>query len=79
MRVIYTRQNIPIDAVSGSTKSIFLAGPTPRSPDVVSWRPSAIELLKYYEFDGIVFYPEWEKWDNTRMEYINTIDWEHHG
>ncbi|MDI1465284.1 nucleoside 2-deoxyribosyltransferase domain-containing protein [Catellatospora sp. KI3] len=26
--------------------ALFLAGPTPRSPDVASWRPQAVELLR---------------------------------
>lgn len=29
----------------GEYRSIFLAGPTPRSPEVPSWRPGAIRLL----------------------------------
>lgn len=29
----------------GEHRSIFLAGPTPRSPEVPSWRPEAIRLL----------------------------------
>ena len=41
-------------------KSIFLAGPTPRSKEVKSWRPEAIRLLKEKGFDGVVFVPEFE-------------------
>ena len=29
----------------GEHRSVFLAGPTPRSPEVPSWRPAAIRLL----------------------------------
>ncbi len=32
--------------------SIFLAGPTPRSTDVKSWRKEAIEILKKLELRG---------------------------
>lgn len=39
-------------------KSIFLAGPTPRTDDVRSWRPEALELLQTAGFDGVVFVPE---------------------
>jgi len=40
-------------------KSIFLAGPTPRSKETVSWRPEAIEILNKLDFDGIVYIPEY--------------------
>ncbi len=46
------------DAVENSLPSIFLAGPTPRSEDVLSWRPQALELLKKHKFNGTVFVPE---------------------
>lgn len=38
--------------------SIFLAGPTPRSDTVASWRPSAISHLKQCHFTGDVLAPE---------------------
>ena len=55
--------------------SIFLAGPTPRSEDVPSWRPTALEILENLGFDGIVFVPENRdgKWQQTYMEQV---DWE---
>ncbi|MCF2532610.1 nucleoside 2-deoxyribosyltransferase domain-containing protein [Yinghuangia soli] len=41
--------------------SIFLAGPTPRSPDVASWRPAALDLIRR-QWTGagelVVFVPE---------------------
>lgn len=42
----------------GWSHSIFLAGPTPRSPDVASWRPTALEILEGLDYDGVVFLPE---------------------
>lgn len=39
-------------------KSIFLAGPTPRSTDVKSWRPEFIERLDSMNFDCTVLVPE---------------------
>lgn len=38
-------------------KSIFLAGPTPRGENVISWRAEACEILKQLGFDGVVYVP----------------------
>lgn len=56
MKIIYTNDPLP----DVFTKSIFLAGPTPRSEDVESWRPGAIQDLESLGYDGVVFSPEWE-------------------
>jgi len=56
VRLIYTEEEVPRSFKN--KKSIFLAGPTPRSSDVESWRPEAIRLLEELGFDGIVFVPE---------------------
>ena len=40
-------------------KSIFLAGPTPREKDIISWRNEAIKILENLGFDGIVYVPEY--------------------
>lgn len=55
MEIVYTGEPLP----SSLTKSIFLAGPTPRSKDVQSWRPEALRILEELGYDGIVFVPEW--------------------
>jgi len=57
-------------------ETIFLAGPTPRSSKVKSWRPKALELLAEHGYDGDVFIPEAEngKWEQT---YQEQIEWEH--
>jgi hypothetical protein len=39
-------------------KSIFLAGPTPRTPGIISWRKEACEILEELGFNGIVYVPE---------------------
>ena len=44
--------------IEKNRKSIFLAGPTPRSEDVLSWRPQALEILQKLNFDGDVYIPE---------------------
>ena len=43
-------------------KSIFLAGPTPRGEDAVSWRKEACNILEKLGFDGIVYVPEYSTW-----------------
>ena len=55
--------------------SIFLAGPTPRSDAVSSWRPDAMKSLREFGFRGDVFYPEpIDGWDWP--EYSNQCNWE---
>jgi len=60
------------------TKSIFLAGPTPRSEDNKSWRPKALEILSRLGFDGAVFVPEPRdgKW---AKDYTDQVEWEESG
>jgi len=56
-------------------KSIFLAGPTPRSKEVASWRPMAIDMLQKEGFDGTVFVPERTDW-STMVNYDDQVGWE---
>lgn len=57
--------------------SIFLAGPTPRTTDVKSWRPEAIQILEELEYKGQVIIPEREAgWEGA---YINQVEWENTG
>lgn len=67
MHVAYSRTELP--------KSIFLAGPTPRHPDVLSWRPQAIELLKELGFTGTVLVPEDADW-SPKFTYDDQVEWE---
>lgn len=55
-RVVYVGQEFP----AAIQKSIMLVGPTPRSPEVPSWRPEAIRILTEIGYDGVVFVPEGE-------------------
>lgn len=71
MQVVYTTQ----DAPQSLTKSIYLAGPTPRSQDVQSWRPEALRLLESYGYDGVVFVPELASGE-WRHSYDDQLDWE---
>ena len=76
MRVYYSDQPIPDSFSIGST-SIFLAGPTPRSKDVKSWRPRALEILKELNFQGNVFVPE--RQFETLTDYTDQVEWERKG
>lgn len=56
-------------------KSIFLAGPTPRTTNIKSWRKEACEKLEELGFDGIVYVPEYSTWE-TRGNYLDQTLWE---
>lgn len=73
MRVVYAQQPFP----ASWSRSIFLAGPTPRrEPPAESWRPRALALLAERGYDGVVFVPEPEdgSWPTS---YQDQFDWEH--
>jgi len=72
MRIVYAIEEYDFKK---KIPSIFLAGPTPRSPEIKSWRPEAIELLKENNFPCDVFIPETEdgEWQQT---YMDQIEWE---
>ncbi len=70
MIVNYSNQEV----IKGE-KSIFLAGPTPRSSDVETWRKEAIHILNDLGFDGIVYVPEFNNEDRT-FDLIKQVWWE---
>jgi len=71
MKIVYANQELP----ESWSKSIFLAGPTPRSADVKSWRGEAVKELEALGYDGVVFIPEDEhnKWQHS---YVEQVEWE---
>jgi len=71
MQVVYAQELAP----EKFTKSIFLAGPTPRSPEVSSWRKEALRILEENEYDGVVFVPE-DQTDKWAHSYIDQVEWE---
>ena len=72
MKVVYTSEEMP----EKFSKSIFLAGPTPRNPEEQeSWRPDAIEILRDKGYDGIIFAPEGRD-GKFKMDYDDRIAWE---
>lgn len=74
MQVVYARQPFP----TKTTKSIFLAGPTPRSSLVPSWRPQAVEMLRAMGYDGDVYVPE-DASGSPQFDYMNQVEWENEG
>jgi len=74
MQVVYARQPFP----QRLKRAIFLAGPTPRSPEVPSWRPEALELLRARGYDGTVFVPE-DADGAVRFDYTDQVEWESEG
>ena len=71
MEMIYARESLP-DRV---TRTVFLAGPTPRSRDTASWRPDALDALRRLGFDGHVFVPE-PRDGPWQPGYEDQIEWE---
>jgi 8-oxo-dGTP pyrophosphatase MutT (NUDIX family) len=72
MKVVYTGEEMP----AKFSKSIFLAGPTPRNrEEQKSWRPEALRILKDKGFTGTVFCPEGRD-GQFKMNYDDQIGWE---
>ena len=71
MQLIYAPEPSP----ESFSKSIFLAGPTPRNQEVESWRPKAIEELEKQEYDGVVFIPE-PRDGIFSTDYEDQVQWE---
>jgi nucleoside 2-deoxyribosyltransferase len=65
-------------ALQSLEKSIFLAGPTPRSSKVASWRPEALKLLTELGFNGTVYVPEAMDW-GPHSQYTEQLHWEWEG
>ena len=72
MQIVYTGEEMPEKV----TKSIFLAGPTPRNKEEVeSWRPDALRILEDKGFDGVVFVPE-DRDGKFKRDYDDQVEWE---
>lgn len=56
-------------------KSLFLAGPTPRSNKIKSWRNEAIKILAENNYDGIVYIPEFKN-GFVKSDYMDQVCWE---
>jgi len=69
MKINYLNQ----DVIKGE-KSIFLAGPTLRGENIISWREEACKKLKEYGFDGVVYVPEYST-DTLKDDYTDQVMW----
>lgn len=70
MQINYSDQPV----ITGK-KSIFLAGPTPRGKNQISWRKEACEILERLNFDGVVYVPEYSTW-HPKEDYTDQAMWE---
>jgi len=70
MNLVYAGEDLPKEI----TKSVFLAGPTPRDDATDSWRPDAVKIFENAGFDGTLFIPEAE--DGNFPDYDDQIGWE---
>lgn len=73
MHLVYSLEEPP----HSFNKSLFLAGPTPRSSEVASWRPQALEILGKLNYDGVVFIPENRNNDFNKYDEGLYPPWEH--
>lgn len=72
MKVNYSNEPVFIDE---KLPSIFLAGPTPRSTSVKSWRDEAVDILKKMGFYGIIYVPE-QSFNDLDFDYTKQVLWE---
>lgn len=70
MKLIHTNDKVELVG-----NSIFLAGPTPRSSKIPSWRPMAIDKLAKLNFSGTVLVPE----GTSNFNFKNQVEWEWEG
>jgi hypothetical protein len=73
MKVIHSDEPMILEG-----KSIFLAGPTPRSRAVRSWRPEALSILESLNFAHTVLVPE-RKHRSLKFDYMKQVEWEYAG
>lgn len=72
MELVHTFEPMPTRVV----RSIFLAGPTPRTAEARSWRPEALAALERHRFSGTVFVPEMRAGPFDEARYDECVAWE---
>lgn len=77
MELVFSDDMLPQQVI----KSIFLAGPSPRTDDVYDWRNDALEILNELGYTGTVFIPIprntfYKKEKNNKWTYYDQIEWE---
>src|SRR5687768_15005482 len=73
MNVVFSDQPLEL-----SQPTIFLAGPSPRSSGIPSWRPDALDLLRALSFSGTVLVPE-RRDRSVQFDYLDQVEWEYQG
>lgn len=68
-------RNYSDEIIIKGKKSIFLAGPTPRDENTVSWRIDVCNRLEKLGFDGVVYNPEYSSWV-PKSNYMDQAEWE---
>lgn len=63
------------DSIPQFGEKVFLAGPTPRSLDVKSWRPLMVKKLREAGYNGHILLPEKENPEDG-YDYNTQVDWE---
>lgn len=85
MNLFYSNEPLNLNNFDLTRHSIFLAGPTPRSKDVRSWRPEALDILRALKYDGQVIIPEHKGFESRFSAeefenlYLNQCEWEDFG
>lgn len=62
-----------------TSSSIFLAGPTPRDTETMSWRPGAVKILRDLGYQDDILIPESRDGTWNSATYQKQIDWELYG
>ena len=78
MRTYYSNEPINDEILLRYDHGIFLAGPTPRSREVKSWRPEALNILNNLQYKGIVWVPEYSI-KPINFDYMSQVEWEKWG
>jgi 8-oxo-dGTP pyrophosphatase MutT (NUDIX family)/nucleoside 2-deoxyribosyltransferase len=76
VRTVYYDEPLPREQFI----AFFLAGPTPRTKDVASWRPQALEYIteiaKEKNIDVHVFIPEYRNSRSRRISLEDMVEWD---
>ena len=72
MKIFHVGDELP---KLGRFEGIFLAGPTPRTDEVVSWRREALTILTELGYEGAVYVPETADW-GWLGDYDGQVHWE---
>ena len=75
MKIYYSDEPLKLEK---DTYSIFLAGPTPRSLNVPSWRDEALKILHLLDYQFRVIVPE-RKIRVENIDYDTQVEWENYG